>query len=207
LGQNAAPGRYEELVETALQLFRQKGYHATSMQDIADSMGLRKASLYHYIDAKEDLLVAIYRRIVSDYTERIRLISQGPGSARERLARAVQSHLESIISHADMFAVYLSENRWLPPAHREAVRQASRDYRRRFEAIIREGIEAGEFKPVDPHIAALLILGACNWLPQWYSPDGKMTTEEITGLFTEVLLDGLLEKREGGANHAHRGMH
>jgi len=119
LGQNAAPGRYEELVETALQLFRQKGYHATSMQDIADSMGLRKASLYHYIDAKEDLLVAIYRRIVSDYTERIRLISEGPGSARERLARAVQSHLESIISHADMFAVYLSENRWLPPAHRE----------------------------------------------------------------------------------------
>lgn len=206
LTQNGAPGRYEELLESALQLFRQKGYHATSMQDIADTMGLRKASLYHYIDAKEDLLVAIYRRTIAEYTERIRTISEGPGTARRRLARAIQAHLESIISHADMFAVYLSESRSLPPAHQEAVRQASRDYRRRFEDIIREGVATGEFKPVDPHVAALLILGACNWLPQWYSSDGKMSTEEITGLFTEILLDGLLTKGEGGANHAHRGM-
>lgn len=204
---DGSPGRYEELLETALQLFRQKGYHATSMQDIADSMGLRKASLYHYIDAKEDLLVAIYRRTIAEYSERIRAISAGPGPASQRLAQAIKAHLESIISHADMFAVYLYENRSLPPAHQEAVRAASRDYRRRFEDIIREGIAAGEFKAVDPHVAALLILGACNWLPQWYSPSGKMSTDEITGLFTEVLLRGLMAQGEGGANDAHRGLY
>nr|MBO2472236.1 TetR/AcrR family transcriptional regulator [Bacillota bacterium] len=207
VAQEGFSSRYEELLETALQLFRQKGYHATSMQDIADGMGLRKASLYHYIAAKEDLLVAIYRRTIAEHTERISAISAGPGPASERLARAIKAHLESIISHADMFAVYLYENRSLPPAHQEAVRAASRDYRRRFEDIIREGIDSGEFKPVDPHVAALLILGACNWLPQWYSPSGRMSTDEITGLFTEVLLRGLMAQREGGAQDAHRGLH
>lgn len=206
LGRHGSPGRYEELLETALQLFRQKGYHATSMHDIAESMGLRKASLYHYIDAKEDLLVSIYRRTIAEHSERIESISKGPGSASERLALAIERHLESIASNADMFAVYVSENRSLPPAHQEAVRQASREYRKRFEEIIREGVEAGELKPVDPHVAALLILGACNWLPQWYSASGKMSTEEITGLFIEVLLKGLLTEGEGGADNAHRRM-
>lgn len=207
LSHDATSRRYEELLETALQLFRKKGYHATSMQDIADAMGLRKASLYHYIDAKEDLLVAIYRRTISEYSERIRSISEGPGAAADRLAQAIKMHLASIISHADMFAVYINENRSLPPAHQAAVREASRDYRRRFEDIIREGIAAGEFKPVDPHVAALLVLGACNWLPQWYSPSGKMSTEEITALFTEVLFKGLLARGEGGGTNAHCGLH
>jgi Transcriptional regulator len=82
VAQEGSSSRYEELLETALQLFRQKGYHATSMQDIADGMGLRKASLYHYIAAKEDLLVAIYRRTIAEHTERISAISAGPAPLR-----------------------------------------------------------------------------------------------------------------------------
>lgn len=186
-----APGRYEELLETALQLFHKKGFHATSMQDIAAGMGLRKASLYHYIDAKEDLLVSIYQRTIAKYGKRIDSIVHGRGSAKSRLLKAIASHLESIVVHADMFSVYLSEDRSLPPAHKQSVREASRDYRRKFEEIIRQGIDTGEFKDVDPHLSALVILGACNWLPQWYSPEGKLSTEEIVELFTEVLLQGL----------------
>lgn len=186
-----APGRYEELLETALHLFHKKGFHATSMQDIAEGMGLRKASLYHYIDAKEDLLVSIYQRTIAEYGRRIDSIVHGEGSAGERLRKALASHLESIILHADMFAVYLSEHRSLPDAHRDAARAASREYRIKFESIIRQGIAAGEFKEVDPHVTALVILGACNWVPQWHSPSGKMTTEEIIELFAEVLLQGL----------------
>lgn len=190
------PGRYEELLETALRLFHEKGYHATSMQDIADGMHLKKASLYHYIDAKEDLLVAIYRRTIAEHTRHIEHIAQGPGSARERLARAISTHLQSIISQADMFAVYLNENRSLPPSHREAVRVISRDYRLRFEQIIHEGVREGEFKDVNPHVTALIILGACNWVPQWYAPDGKLSAVELTELFVEVLLEGLRRRSD-----------
>lgn len=186
-----APGRYEELLETALHLFHKKGFHATSMQDIAEGMGLRKASLYHYIDAKEDLLVSIYQRTIAEYGRRIDSIVHGDGPASQRLRQAVASHLESIILHADMFSVYLSEDRSLPEAHRHSVREASREYRMKFETIIRQGIEAGEFKELDPHVTALVILGACNWVPQWHSPSGKMTTEEIVDLFAEVFLEGL----------------
>lgn len=184
-------GRYEELLETALHLFHKKGFHATSMQDIASGMGLRKASLYHYIDAKEDLLVSIYQRTISEYGQRIDSIVNGQGTARERLLEAIASHLESIVLHADMFAVYLSEHRSLPPRHRDAAREASRNYRMKFEKVIRQGIETGEFKDVDAHLSALVILGACNWLPQWYSPTGKKSAEEIVELYTEVLLQGL----------------
>ncbi|MBO8142734.1 MAG: TetR/AcrR family transcriptional regulator [Firmicutes bacterium] len=185
-------GRYHEVLKTALRLFRHKGYHATSMQDIADAVGLKKPSLYHYVKSKQDLLLPAYRHVVSRYTERLEAIASGPGSAQEKLGRAIASHVQVIIEHADMFAVYLSELRSLPASHRQAVRQASREYRLRLESIIRQGIETGEFRPVDPHLASLIILGACNWLPQWYVPGGRMSPKEIAGMYLEVLLQGLL---------------
>ena len=199
------PGRYEELLETALRLFREKGYRATSMQDIADEMGLRKASLYHYVKSKQDLLVPAYQYTIANHARRLEEIASSPGSARERLARAIATHLQSIIDHADMFALYLREVESLPEYLRQAVRAANRAYRIRFEAIVRQGVESGEFKPVDPAVAARLILGACNWLSQWYSPGGRMTPQEINELFLEVLLKGLLN--EGGRKDAHRSLH
>src|SRR5690625_7878699 len=99
------------------------------MQDIAEGMGLRKASLYHYIDAKEDLLVSIYQRTIAAYGQRIDSIVHGSGPAFERLREAIARHLESIILHADMFAAYLSEARSSPESHRQSVRQASRESR------------------------------------------------------------------------------
>ncbi|HLT58922.1 MAG: TetR/AcrR family transcriptional regulator [Limnochordales bacterium] len=184
-------GRYEELLETALRLFREKGYRTTSMQDIADALGLRKASLYHYIRSKEDLLVPAYQYTIDAHVRRLEEIAQGSGSARERLRQAIASHLAAIIQHADLFALYLREVESLPEHLRQAVRAANRAYRVRLTDLIRQGVEAGEFKAVDPAVAALLILGACNWLSQWYAATGRMSPQEITELFLEVLLNGL----------------
>jgi len=183
--------RYQELLETALRLFREKGYHATSMQDIADALGLRKASLYHYIKSKEDLLVPAYQYTIDAHVRRLEEIANSPGSARERLARAIASHLQAIIEHADLFALYLREVESLPEHLRQAVRAANRAYRVRLASIIRQGVEAGEFKPVDPAVAALVILGACNWASQWYTPGGRLSAQELTGVFLELLLNGL----------------
>lgn len=189
-------GRYEELLETALRLFREKGYRATSMQDIADAMGLRKASLYHYVKSKQDLLVPAYQYTIAAHARRLEEIAASPGSARDRLRLAIAAHLQAIIDHADMFGLYLREVESLPEHLRQAVRATNRAYRIRFEAIVRQGVESGEFKAVDPAVAGLLILGACNWLSQWYSSAGRMSPQEITELFLEVLLKGLLN--EGG---------
>ena len=183
--------RYRELLETALRLFREKGYHATSMQDIADALGLRKASLYHYIKSKEDLLVPAYQYTIDAHARRLEEIANSPGSARERLSRAITSHLQAIIEHADLFALYLREVESLPEPLRQAVRATNRAYRVRLASIIRQGVEAGEFKQVDPAVAALLILGACNWVSQWYVAGGRMSPQELTELFLEVLLYGL----------------
>lgn len=161
------------------------------MQDIADGMGLRKASLYHYIESKEDLLVSIYQRTITEHGRHIDAIVHGSGPAQKRLTEAIASHIESMILHKDMFIVFLSEDRSLPSIQRRSVRDANRDYRMKFEKIIQQGIDGGEFKAVDAHMAALVILGACNWLPQWYSPTGKKSAEEIVELYTEVLLQGL----------------
>ena len=199
------PGRYEELLETALRLFREKGYRATSMRDIADAMGLRKASLYHYVKSKQDLLVPAYQYTIANHARRLEHIASSAGSAREKLAKAIATHLQAIIDHADMFALYLREVESLPEHLRQAVRAANRAYRVRFEAIVRQGVEAGEFKALDPAVAALLILGACNWLSQWYTPSGRMSPQEITELFLEVLLKGLLN--EGGRMDAYRSLH
>jgi len=183
--------RYEELLETALRLFREKGYRATSMQDIADALGLRKASLYHYVKSKQDLLVPAYQYTIDAHVRRLEQIAQAPGSARERLQEAIASHLQAIIDHADLFALYLREVGSLPEHLRQVVHATNRAYRVRFAAIIQQGVETGEFKAVDPPVAALLILGACNWVSQWYRGGGRMSPQEITALFLEVLLNGL----------------
>ncbi len=186
-----APSKDEEIFTEAVRIFKQKGYHATSVQDIADAVGLQKGSLYHYISSKEELLLKIFERSTGALTIRLKEILTSDLSPTEKLQSAIEAHLVALTSQLDLYTVYLSERRALTGRIQSQVRTEAERQARFFEQIVQEGIDAGDFRATDSKMVAHAILGMCNWLYQWYSPTGRLKAEEIAQIFSALVIDGL----------------
>ncbi len=183
-------GKEREIVGAALALFRDKGYHATSMQDIADAVGLQKGSLYHYLASKEELLYRIALDTISEYDRRLEDIVGSELPAAEKLRRAVQAHV--LMQSDDVGTVtLLRDSGALQPEQREVIRGLTRRYADLVETVIAGGIASGEFRAVDAKMATFAILGACNWIHRWYAPGGRLTPEAISAAYTDFFLRGL----------------
>lgn len=192
-------GKEQEILACATRLFQQKGFHATSMQDLADAVGLQKGSLYHYIGGKEDLLLKIFDLAMSSLSQRLERIVAGSGPAREKLRRAIAGHIQVLADNLGMLTIFVREAHALSPDHVERVRAGRRTYNALFERVLREGVESGEFRPLDVKLVALAILGLCNSMYQWYSPDGRLSSAEIAARFAELVLEGIVASGESGA--------
>ncbi|GAB6875413.1 TetR/AcrR family transcriptional regulator [Thermaerobacter litoralis] len=194
--------REQEILDAARKLFRQKGYYATTMQDIAEAVGLQKASLYHYIRSKEALLLQIAGETMRLFHAELDRIQAAGGSVAQQLAAAIRAHVKVVAEHQETLTVLFRESHALPPEHAEKVRGETGRYTRRLTELIARGVAAGELRPVDPGAACLAILGACNWMYRWYSADGRLTPQQIGDQFVEVILHGLLAP--GGAGREAR---
>ena len=187
---------YDRILEQAARLFRDKGYSASSMEDIADAVGLKKGSLYYHFESKEQILV----EIMDSFTEKLQapvlaLIDNDELGSAEKLRQAIKLHLGTLDSDNFEITVFLLEFRALSEEHRQRTLQGRASYETTFRRLIAEGIERGEFMDVDVAMAARAILGMCNWATQWYSPHGKHTTDQIASIFSDLVLNGLLKQR------------
>ena len=184
--------RGEEVYAAALRLFTEKGYHATSMQDIAAAVGLYKGSLYHYIGGKEDLLVQVFERAMDGLLAEVeRIVADSSFKPSAQLRLVIQAHVEAVASNLDALTVYLHEFRALAGEALETVRDQRERYRALVETVIARGVRSGEFATDDIGIATLGVLGMCNWVAQWYRPGGRLGPREIADHFAEMLLAGL----------------
>jgi AcrR family transcriptional regulator len=184
--------RGEEVYSAALRLFREKGYHATSMQDIAAAVGLYKGSLYHYIGGKEELLVRVFERGMGVLLADVERIAADASLAPSRaLRRIVEAHVSAVASNLDALTVYLHEWRALTGESLGTVRAQRERYAALVSDVVARGVRTGEFSVPDVGIATLGLLGMCNWLCQWYSPSGRLSAAEIGTRFAELILDGL----------------
>lgn len=189
-----ASNKYEEIASAAIKLFEQKGYHATSVQDIADEVGLQKGSLYHYISSKEELLLKIAHQSISGFNRRLETILENESSCKQKLQSAVEAHLSLVTANLQMTTVLLREAFSLGEEQGQPIAKLSDRYLDLWTAIIEQGIERGEFvAETNPRIAALAILGACNWMYRWYKP-GRMLPEEISEVFGYLFLNGLIKE-------------
>lgn len=187
----AARPREAALHEAATRLFRQRGFHATSMQDLAEDLGMNRGSLYHYIEAKDDLLWAIVSGAMERLDAAVRPILEGPGPVPERLSSAIATHLAFAAAHGDELALVQIELRALA-ADRRADLVAQRDaYEAAWREAIRQGVADGTLRPVDVRLASIAILSVCNWFTQWYRPDGPLDVSAIGQQFAGLFLDGL----------------
>jgi AcrR family transcriptional regulator len=189
-GESRAPGQ-DQVWRVACRIFRERGYHATSMRAIADAIGWQPAALYYYYPSKEELLFSIMENAVDTLSEYVRAHIDPKTAPRERLRQAIRAHVELIADHLDELSVFLHEMKSLEPKRREVLQAKSARYEHIYRDIINDGIRRGEFVVRDPRLARYLILSACNWIYNWYRPEGSYVPDEISRAFTEMLLRGI----------------
>jgi len=184
----------DDILDAAAQVFRRKGFHGASMADIAEAVNLQKASLYHHVNSKQEILLALLDRALDMLYEIIARITHEDIPEQVKLVRMMEAYLQAMTDNIDLAAVLLLEHRSLDPElHDRHV--PNRD---RFEAlwreVIRSGTADGVFRQVDPAMTARALLGILNWVITWYNPEGKMSVREIADQYAELFLQGLLER-------------
>ena len=184
-----------DILDAAAQVFRKKGFHGASMADIAGAVNLQKASLYHHVASKQEILLALLDRAIAMLTEQIAPIATQSAPADEKLREMTRTYLQLMAENADLAAVLLFEHRSLEPKQ-HARHIPNRD---RFEALWRdvlsEGVAAGVFHCPDPALAVRALLGIINWTLTWYRPKGELSIEQIADGYIELLYDGLLASK------------
>lgn len=183
--------REAELHATATRLFRQRGYHATSMQDLGEALGMNRGSLYHYISGKDELLWAILNRALDLLEARVLPLLDMDAPPVERLTAAIREHLRVAADHADELSLIQIELRSLNPERQREIIHRRNAYENRWRGTIEAGIDDGSLRPFDVRLAGIGILSACNWFTQWYRPDGPMSVDQIADAFGELFLGGL----------------
>ena len=171
--------REDEILAAAARIFREKGYHAASVRDIAESVGLLKGSLYHYIRSKEELLARLFDGALEGTVRELDGIASRDATAASRLHEMVAAYVRSVTANLDAVGLYLREWRSLPAPELARLRARRRAMRALFEDVISEGVRRREFADADEKISALAILGMCNWLFEWYRPRGRIRPEAL----------------------------
>src|SRR6266581_9083268 len=163
--------RRSELTREAAKLFAQKGYHGTSIGDIAEALGVQKGSLYAHIASKEDLLYETMREGAAAFHAALDAIPEEL-PATEKIRLALRGHLRVVAEQLDVATVFVREWRYLEGERREEFVAERRRYEERFRALFREGRELGELRTdLDDATAALLALSAANWAYTWIRPE------------------------------------
>ncbi|HEY8416849.1 MAG TPA: TetR/AcrR family transcriptional regulator [Limnochordales bacterium] len=188
--------RESEILAVAARLFREKGYHATSMQDLAEAVGMQRGSFYYYIRTKEDLLFRVMRDAMEAFIQAVQPVVEQPGDPREKLRRAVTKHLKVLAQRIDAVAVLLHELKALSPARQQEIVALRDAYEGLIRRILAEGAEQGVFAVASPRLAGFVVLAVMNWPYQWYRPTGPARPEELAAAFAHILLRGL-ERRAG----------
>ena len=186
--------REEELLQAATRLFKEKGYRSTSMQDLADALGVQKASLYYYIRSKEDLLRRLLEHAFSLVQSRIDEIYATDLSPTDKLRLALRNHAVTMMDNLNLVSVYLHEYRNLPPRRLKQVLGVRKHYEQVLAQIMQDGIASGEFRPVNVKMTVYGLLGMLNWTHQWYSPTGELSSQEIADVLVDLALYGLVER-------------
>src|SRR5271169_6572897 len=178
-----------ELTRAAARLFAEKGYHGTSVGDIAQALGVQKGSLYSHIESKADLLWEVAREGAAAFHAALDGVPD-EGPVMDRIRAAVRAHLRVVAEQLDIATVFIREWRYLEGERRERYVAERRRYEERFRALFREGREHGELRTdLDDGTAALLVLSSANWAYTWLRPGAD--TDELADRFTSLLLDGM----------------
>jgi len=184
----------QEILRTAARLFQQRGYDATSMNDVAAALKLSKCGLYHHFRSKDDVLFEIMNHAMEMTQERVIAPVLEIADPMERLRALIRLHIEVVLSPGDReITVMLHENHPLPPTLRKRINHRKKEYVHFVESLIADVQRSRGLKgSVSPRAAAFALLGMINWIYQWYKPEGELQANNLIPQFTDLLFGGIL---------------
>jgi len=183
----------DDILDAAAQVIRQKGYHGASMSDIATAVNLQKASLYHHVSSKQEILLDLLERALQMLSERISAIIAQSIPADEKLRQMIMVYLQSLAENSDLSSVLLFEHRSLDKkSHTRHVPQRDK-FEGLWRDVLNEGVSAKVFQCKDTGIAVRALMGVMNWTLTWYRPEGDKSIERIADEYADLLFHGLLK--------------
>lgn len=183
--------RKEVIIEKAASLFKEKGFKAASMRDIAVALGIEAASLYNHISSKNELLHSLCFHVAKRFTSKIEEVMAGGDSSISKLEKIVQFHIQQMLQYYD--EVYVSDREWrhLSEPGLTEYRGLRRKYRQQFTTIIEAGIAKGEIKPIDAPTAVLILLHAIGGIESWHRSHDKIDPAALERNMITILISGL----------------
>ena len=183
--------RRQAIIDTSALLFARQGYHATGITELCTANELGKGALYHYIGSKEELLASIHDRVMDEVMVGADRVVRAGGAPSAQLAMLGDELLDVIHRYPDHVWVFLHEFPALTGERAEQFRVRRRAYEQRVEAVVRAGVEAGEFRDVDPWLTARAWLGMHNYTYLWLKPGGRLTARAVANPFAEIFMRGI----------------
>lgn len=188
----AAPRRkllMSEILERAMQLFAERGYEGTTLQDVADAVGLSRPNLYNYVRSKEELLVAMVEATSQEAADTLRAVRERVDlDPAEKLRTLVRTLVLQRADHPAQFRTLDRSEQSLPAEIAERHLDSRRAVLREITAVLDEGVTAGLFRPLDSRVTALSIIGMCNWVAWWFHPAPAHPAEPVAEQIAENAL-------------------
>lgn len=184
--------REESILQAAAACFGEQGYRATTLEAIAERLGISRVTLYRYCPSKEELLTRVFARSIAIFQRGLQQICTQDVPPEEKLRQIIRHQIRLMADHRNFLSVFFSEEGNLPAEMARRARAERRTYDELIEGVIREGIEAGRLAPLPPKLLSFAILGMCNWLYQWYQPEGSLSADEVARIFIRLVEHGYL---------------
>ena len=186
--------RLEAVLQSAANIFFAKGFHATSIEDVARDVGMLKGSLYYYINSKDDLLFRLLLAGIEDSDAFIAQQIDPGGEPAAQLERAIRAQIDYIIQNRVPFGLFLHEFDSLSGKRQHKLIAVMSRYNNRFVDLVRKGQEQGKLIDGEPWVIVNGILGMCNWLYRWYDPDQVSDSEQIKSVFVKMIFAGIQKR-------------
>jgi AcrR family transcriptional regulator len=184
--------RKEQVIRKAAELFKEKGYAAASMRDLAQLLGIEAASLYSHIKSKEEILRNLCFDMAAEFRKSLEEVEKEDLAASEKLRRGIIGHIQVMAKDLTASAVFMNEHRHLSQPYLRDFLLLRINYINRFKSIIEQGARSGEFKKtIDKKLAVMTLFSSLNWMPMWYDPSGLIDPVELGRQLSDMLVNGL----------------
>lgn len=184
----------QAILDSALALFESQGFHATSVQAVADHAGVTKGAFYHHFESKEELVQIIHDEFVDYQLEKIHEILATVEGPEAQLRALIKMSVKSVVEYREHVAVYFQERRYLVGERFEAVKRKREEVSKASEGIVQRGIDEGVFRgSVDAKIATFGVVGMSAWTYQWLRTPGPISADEVAEMLADMVLIGLNE--------------
>lgn len=185
------PTKRDIIIEKAADLIREKGYVATTMRDLATSVGVEAASLYNHIQSKEQILSEICFAIANHYTDQMNEIYPAQIDSISKIRKLLSAHLKMNVEHSALASVMNDEWRHLSQPDNGKFLEMRHTYEDKFIEIIQQGIKEGSIAPVDPRIALYTLLSSTRWTQHWYHQNTHYDMEALKATIMSMILNGI----------------